>query len=108
LALGDIGCLFPDTDPTYEGADSLLLLQKVVQKVHEKGYSVENLDATILCQEPKLRPYIAEMRKNIAQACLIEPQRVSVKATTEEGLGFTGSGAGIAAHCVCLLTEKNS
>lgn len=108
LALGDIGCLFPDTDPAYEGADSLLLLQKVVQKVREKGYSVENLDATILCQEPKLRPYIAEMRRNIAEACLIEPQRVSVKATTEEGLGFTGSGEGIAAHCVCLLTEKNN
>lgn len=108
LALGDIGCLFPDTDPTYEGANSLFLLQKVVQKVREKGYSIENLDATILCQEPKLRPYITEMRKNIAKACLIELQRVSVKATTEEGLGFTGSGEGIAAHCVCLLTEKNN
>lgn len=108
LALGDIGCLFPDTDPAYEGADSLLLLQKVVQKVHKKGYSIENLDATILCQEPKLRPYIAKMRQNIAKACLIESERVSVKATTEENLGFTGSGEGIAAHCVCLLTEKNN
>jgi 2-C-methyl-D-erythritol 2,4-cyclodiphosphate synthase len=108
LALGDIGCLFPDTDPAYEGADSLLLLQKVVQKVHKEGYSIENLDATILCQEPKLRPYIAKMRQNIAKACLIEPEKVSVKATTEENLGFTGSGEGIAAHCVCLLTEKNN
>lgn len=102
-ALGDIGKLFPDNDPKYEGADSLVLLKKVYACVKEKGYALENIDATILAQRPKLRPYVDTMRENIAKALEVTPDCVSVKATTEEGLGFTGKGEGIAAHCVCLL-----
>ncbi len=102
-ALGDIGVLFPDNDDRFLGADSLLLLKTVVKTLHEHGYTVGNIDATILCQRPKLRTYIDDMRKNIAEACGIDIGAVSVKATTEEGLGFTGSGEGIAAHAVCLL-----
>ena len=102
-ALGDIGKLFPDTDPRYAGADSLLLLREVCGVVAGQGYAIENIDATVLCQAPKLRPYIDTMRQNIAGACGIDPGQVSVKATTEEGLGFTGSGEGIAAQAVCLL-----
>lgn len=102
-ALGDIGKLFPDTDPAYAGADSLVLLGQVCRVVREQGHEILNLDATILAQAPKLRPHIDAMRKNLAAACGISPHWVSVKATTEEGLGFTGSGEGIAAHCVCLL-----
>lgn len=103
LALGDIGKHFPDTDPAYAGADSLKLLKLVVEKVQAHGYAVGNIDATILCQQPKLAPYIGQMRKKIAAACGVVPEQVSVKATTEEKLGFTGEGLGISAHCVCLL-----
>lgn len=106
-ALGDIGVLFPDSDPAFAGADSLLLLQQVVLAVNAKGYRVGNIDCTVLCQRPKLRPYIDEMRNNIASVCGVDLSCVSVKATTEEGLGFTGSGEGIAAHCVCLLEEQS-
>lgn len=102
-ALGDIGKLFPDSDPKYRGADSLALLKTVCKEVEKSGFYVENLDATILCQNPKLRPFIDEMRSNIASVCGIDVSSVSVKATTEEGLGFTGLGEGIAAHAVCLL-----
>ncbi len=101
--LGDIGKLFPDTDEQYKGADSLLLLKIVCERVREKGFEVGNIDATILAQRPKLRPYIDEMRKNLAAACGIDIECMSVKATTEEGLGFTGKGEGIAVHSVCLL-----
>ena len=104
-ALGDIGLHFPDTDPRYAGADSLLLLRETVRLVREKGYAVGTIDATILAQRPKLRPYIEAMCQNLADACGLARDRVSVKATTEEGLGFTGAGEGIAAHAVCLLEE---
>ena len=107
-ALGDIGVLFPDSDPAYAGADSLLLLQKVALTVGAAGYAVSNIDCTVLCQRPKLRPYIDEMRKNIAAVCGVAVDRVSVKATTEEGLGFTGTGEGVAAHAVCLLEERGA
>ncbi len=102
-ALGDIGCLFPDTDPQYAGADSLELLRQVASKVRQAGYSVCNVDATVLMQRPKLRPFIGDMRRNIADALGIPVCAVSVKATTEEGLGFTGTGEGVAAHSVCLI-----
>lgn len=105
LALGDIGKHFPDTDPAYAGADSLKLLELVVEKVWEQGYAVGNLDATVLCQKPKLAPYIGSMREKIAAACGVSTEQVSVKATTEERLGFTGEGLGISAHCVCLLVK---
>ncbi|MBQ8513883.1 MAG: 2-C-methyl-D-erythritol 2,4-cyclodiphosphate synthase [Ruminococcus sp.] len=107
LALGDIGKHFPDTDPAYAGADSLLLLKQVAALIQEKGYAVGNLDATILCQRPKLAPYIPQMRENIAKACGVDTDAVSVKATTEEKLGFTGAGEGIAAHCIALLVKLN-
>jgi len=103
VALGDIGKHFPDTDPRYAGADSMLLLKEVVRLVRNEGYQVGNLDATILCQRPKLAEFIAAMRENIAACCEIPVSDVSVKATTEEKLGFTGSGAGIAVHAVALL-----
>lgn len=102
-AMGDIGHLFPDTDDRWKGADSLKLLEMVVKAVNEKGYSVGNIDATVLAQAPKLAPYIEDMRKNIAKACSVDVDSVSVKATTEEGLGFTGTGQGIAAHAVALI-----
>ncbi|MBE6807832.1 MAG: 2-C-methyl-D-erythritol 2,4-cyclodiphosphate synthase, partial [Ruminococcaceae bacterium] len=102
-ALGDIGKLFPDNDPAYAGADSVELLRHVVKRIGEEGYSIGNIDATILCQRPKLAPHIPEMRRILAEACGVAETCVSVKATTEEGLGFTGNGEGIAAHCVCLL-----
>lgn len=102
-ALGDIGVLFPDTDPAFAGADSLKLLREVCARVRAAGFELSNLDATILCQRPKLRPYIPAMRENLAAACGVSVSQVSVKATTEEGLGFTGAGEGIAAHAVCLL-----
>lgn len=105
-SLGDIGKLFPDTDEKYKGADSRLLLKEVCRVVSEKGYRIENIDSTILCQKPKLRPYIDKMRENIAFDCSINIDSVSVKATTEEGLGFTGKGEGIAAHSVCLLEKR--
>ena len=106
-ALGDIGKHFPDADPAYENADSLLLLTRVVSLLKKQGYKVGNIDATVLAQAPKLAPYIQEMRKNIAKACKMPFDCVSVKATTEEGLGFTGSKEGIAAHAVCLLEKEN-
>lgn len=102
-ALGDIGVLFPDNDPEYKGADSLKLLEYVVKYTADHGYKIGNIDSTVLCQKPKLRPFIDEMRKNIAKACGVDVSFVSVKATTEEGLGFTGEGLGIAAHAVCIL-----
>ena len=103
LALGDIGKHFPDTDEEYRGADSLELLVCIFELVKEKGYEISNIDATILAQEPKLAPYIPQMRLNIARALEIELEQVNVKATTEEELGFTGEKKGIAAHAVCLV-----
>lgn len=104
-ALGDIGAHFPDTDSAFAGADSLKLLAAVCEKLRAKGYEIGNIDATILAQQPKLRPYIETMVENLAAACSIEKDRINVKATTEEKLGFTGSGDGMAAHAVCILTE---
>ena len=104
-ALGDIGCLFPDTDERFKGADSLLLLKEVVSVLKENGYSVVNIDSTLLAQRPKMRPHIDAMRKNIADACGISADFVSVKATTEEKLGFTGREEGISAHAVCLIEK---
>ena len=101
-ALGDIGCLFPDNDAKYEGADSLKLLAEVVKVLADKGFSIVNIDCTVIAQRPKMRPYIDGMRRNIAAACGISDEFVSVKATTEEGMGFPGAGEGIAAHAVCL------
>jgi len=105
LALGDIGKHFPDTDPKYSGADSIVLLKHVYNLIKENGYRLVNLDATILAQRPKLSPYIDSMRKNIAEAIDCDISQVSVKATTEEKLGFTGEGLGISSHCVCLLEK---
>ncbi len=102
-ALGDIGKHFPDTSAEFEGADSLVLLQKVVELLAEKGCKVCNIDSTVIAQAPKLAPYIDDMRKNIAFACNIDVDCVSVKATTEEHLGFTGALQGISAHAVCLI-----
>ena len=105
-ALGDIGRHFPDTDPAYAGADSLKLLDHVVELLEKKGYQVGNVDATILAQKPKLAPYIEKMRDNLAARMKVEPDQVNVKATTEEKLGFTGAEEGIAAHAVALLFRK--
>lgn len=102
-ALGDIGKHFPDTDPAYKGADSLELLRIVGQKVAEAGYKVGNIDVTMIAQRPKLKDYIPAMRENIARVLLAEVSQVNVKATTEEHLGFTGDGSGMACHAVCLL-----
>ena len=102
-AMGDIGKLFPDTDDRYLGADSIALLREVDRRLTEAGYRLGNLDVTVIAQRPKLAPYINQMRQNLAAALHMELQNVSVKATTEERLGFTGSGEGIAAHAVCLL-----
>lgn len=102
-AMGDIGKLFPDSDPAYSGADSLVLLREVMCRVRENGYEVENIDSTVIAQAPKLSPHIQAMREKIAEAAKIGVGQVSVKATTEEGLGFSGSGEGIAAHAVVLL-----
>ena len=104
-ALGDIGRLFPDHDPAYAGADSVALLRRVTALLRERGYFPGNVDVTVLAQRPKLMPHIPAMRENLAAALEIALDRVSVKATTEEGLGFTGSGEGIAAHAVVLLEE---
>ena len=103
--LGDIGQHFPDTDPAYKGADSLKLLERVVVLLEERGFAVGNVDATVLAQRPKLAPYIPKMRENLARVMGVDPSRVNVKATTEEGLGFTGSGEGMAAHAVALIEE---
>ena len=102
-AMGDIGHLFPDTDDAYKNADSLVLLAKTVDAVQAKGYKIGNIDATVIAQAPKMAPYIKDMRMNIAQACNCNVDRISVKATTEEGLGFTGTKQGIAAHAVCII-----
>ena len=103
--LGDIGRHFPDTDPQYKGADSLMLLREVYRKISEKGFRVGNIDVTMIAQKPKLKDFIPQMQENIAAAVGVAPDRVNVKATTEEKLGFTGSGEGMACHAVCLLEE---
>ena len=103
--LGDIGRHFPDTDPKYKGADSLKLLENVVEKITAQGYRVSNIDVTMIAQKPKLLPHIPQMRQNIARAVGIDEKRVNVKATTEEKLGFTGREEGMACHAVCLLEE---
>ena len=105
-ALGDIGKLFPDTDPAYKGADSLLLAREVVRRIRLAGYEIGNVDATVIAQKPKLAPHIPQMRQNLALALGIQADDINVKATTEEKLGFTGSEEGIAAHAVCLLVKK--
>lgn len=102
-AMGDIGCLFPDNDEKYKDADSLVLLSEVVKAIAAEGWHIVNIDSTVMAQAPKLRPYIDEMRKNIASACGLDISCVSVKATTEEGLGFTGRKEGISASAVCLI-----
>ena len=106
LALGDIGKHFPDTDPVYKNADSLELLKKCFSLIAEKGYRIADIDATVIAQKPKLAPYIAQMRQNIAAACNTSAENVSVKATTEEGLGFTGALEGIRAHAVVLIEKE--
>ena len=105
-ALGDIGRLFPDTDPAFAGIDSLLLLDRVRAAVEAKGYRISNVDMTILAQAPKLSPHIPAMRERLAKRLGLEPDQVNVKATTEEHLGFTGRGEGISAHAVCLLEKR--
>ena len=105
--LGDIGKLFPDTDPAYAGISSLKLLAEVGRLLNERGYQVVNIDATLLAQAPKVGPYRPQMAANIAAALGIDPEQVNVKATTEEGLGFTGDGTGMAAHAVALLEKLN-
>ena len=104
-ALGDIGKLFPDNDPAYEGADSVALLRMVAALLREHGYRIGNVDCTVIAQRPKLAPHIQRMREILAEAMSVSVDRVSVKATTEEGLGFSGEGLGIAAHAVALLEE---
>ena len=104
-ALGDIGKHFPDTDPAYKGISSMKLLQHVGELLEENKFLIENIDATIIAQAPKMRPYIDQMRENIAAALQIETDQVNVKATTEEGLGFTGAGEGISAQAICMLTS---
>lgn len=105
-AMGDIGCLFPDNDPSFKDADSLKLLGEVVNRVELNGFKVHNVDATIIAQRPKMKPYTEKMRGNIARVCKVDISYISVKATTEEGLGFSGRGEGISAHAVCLLEEN--
>lgn len=103
-ALGDIGKHFPDTDEKYSGISSRLLLKQTVRLIKEKGYNIENIDCTLIAQRPKLKDYIDIMRKNIADDCNVDISCVNIKATTEEGLGFTGDGSGILAHAVCLIS----
>lgn len=103
-ALGDIGKHFPDTDPQYKGISSVKLLEHVAKLIAEKGYVVENIDATIIAQKPKMRPYITEMEQNIAKALGVDESQINVKATTEEGLGFTGTEQGISSQAICALT----
>lgn len=104
-AMGDIGRLFPDTDPAYKGADSMKLLDAVMERLTEGGFRVGNVDVTVIAQAPKMAPYVAQMRENLARRLKVGADRVNVKATTEEKLGFTGAGEGIAAHAVCLILE---
>ena len=106
LALGDIGKLFPDTDPQYKGADSIMLARRVCEIMKEKGFLIGNIDATVIAQAPKMAKYIDNMRQNLAAAFDTDLSNVSVKATTEEKLGFTGSGEGISAHAVCILVRQ--
>lgn len=105
MGLGDIGKHFPDTDERYRGIDSLKLAERVAELLTEKGYVVSNIDATVIAQRPKLASYIPAMRDRLAEAFSLSSDRVNIKATTEEGLGFTGRGEGIAAHAVCLITK---
>lgn len=105
-ALGDIGLHFPDSDDAYKGISSMTLLEKTMEILEDKGYRIVNVDATVIAQAPKLRPYIDRMRENIASALKMKTEDVSVKATTEEGMGFTGTGEGIAASAVCLIEGK--
>lgn len=105
-ALGDIGKLFPDTDEKYKDADSIMLLKRVAEVIDKNNFEISNIDSTICAQAPKLSPFINSMRENIAKALGIDFTQVSVKATTEEGLGFTGKGEGISAHAVCLISKK--
>ena len=107
-ALGDIGRHFPDTDPQYKGISSILLLQKVGTLLKEKGYQIVNIDATIIAQKPKLLPHIDQMIKNVADALEISEDQVNIKATTEEGLGFTGSGEGISSQAICSLNSVSN
>lgn len=102
-AFGDIGGMFPDDDPAFKDADSLMLLKAVVKRLQTAGYRIVNIDATVLAQRPKLASYIGAMRRNLATVCEMSVEDINIKATTEEGLGFTGEGAGIAAHAVCLI-----
>ena len=104
--LGDIGRHFPDTDPAYKGADSLVLLQAVYEKITARGFRVENVDVTMIAQKPKLKDYIGQMMQNIAQDLDVDVSQINVKATTEEHLGFTGEGWGMSCHAVCILEEK--
>ncbi len=104
-AMGDIGGMFPDNDPRFLDADSLVLLREVFERLKQNGYGVVNIDATIIAQRPKMKPYIPEMRMNIAAALSTDIENISVKATTEEEMGFTGRGEGISAHCVCLIDK---
>lgn len=102
-AMGDIGSMFPDNDPAFKDADSLVLLEKVVDAISQAGYTVGNIDATIIAQNPKMKPHIEKMRQKVAAVCKVDISRINIKATTEEWLGFTGSGEGISAHSVCLI-----
>lgn len=105
LCLGDIGKLFPDNDPAYKGADSLVLCSRVAEIMKQKGYRIGNIDATVIAQAPKMATHIQKMRENVAKVLETDVENVSIKATTEEKLGFTGDGSGIAAHAVCLLVK---
>lgn len=105
-ALGDIGKHFPDTDPAYKGISSILLLERVTKLLRENGYEIGNIDATIIAQKPKMAPHIAQMKENMSKAMGIDSSRLNIKATTEEGLGFTGREEGIASQAICLLEEK--
>ena len=106
MALGDIGQLFPDTDAAYKDADSMVLCHRVAEIMDKRGYEIGNIDATVIAQKPKLAPYITQIRKNVADVFKTEIENVSIKATTEEKLGFTGAELGIAAHAVCLIEKK--
>lgn len=107
ISFGDIGVLFPDNDDTYKNADSINLLKIVIQKVYDMGYKIVNIDCTIIAQKPKIKPYISQMKEIISKTCKISNFDINIKATTEEGLGFTGNEEGIAAHAVCLLKSHN-
>lgn len=106
LCLGDIGKHFPDTDPSFKDADSIILLKKCIAKMHYMGYTLCNIDATVIAQSPKLAPYIDRMRSNISSAFGCEIDQINIKATTEEKLGFTGDLSGISAHCICLISKE--